>query len=48
MTDITPTDWESRQPTGLLASIARTQTSHPKRTVFGGLFVFIVISRINS
>jgi RND superfamily putative drug exporter len=43
MTDITPTDWESRQPTGLLARIARTQTSHPKRTVFGGLFLFIVI-----
>jgi putative drug exporter of the RND superfamily len=43
MTDTTPTDWESRQPTGLLARIARTQASHPKRTVFGGLFLFILI-----
>jgi RND superfamily putative drug exporter len=43
MSDTTPTDWESRQPTGLLARIARTQASHPKRTVFGGLFLFILI-----
>src|SRR6476620_7158504 len=43
MTDNTPTDWQSRQPTGLLARIAHTQTSHPKRTVFGGLFLFILI-----
>jgi RND superfamily putative drug exporter len=45
MTDNTPAEWESRGAhTGLLASIARTQASHPKRTVFGGLLVFIVIS----
>ena len=32
-----------RVPTGLLASIARTQATHPKRTVFGGLgFVLIM------
>jgi putative drug exporter of the RND superfamily len=43
MSDTTPTDWESRQPTGLLARIARTQATHPKRTVFGGLFLFILI-----
>ena len=45
MTDITPAEWESRGAhTGLLARIARTQASHPKRTVFGGLLTFIVIS----
>ncbi|HET6173792.1 MAG TPA: MMPL family transporter, partial [Gaiellales bacterium] len=45
MNDNTPTERESRGAyTGLLARIARTQTSHPKRTVFGGLLVFIVIS----
>ena len=45
MTDITPAEWESRGAhTGLLAKIARTQASHPKRTVFGGLLTFIVIS----
>src|ERR1700704_6559888 len=44
MTDITPAEWESRRHTGLLARIARTQASHPKRTVFGGLLTFIVIS----
>src|SRR6476660_3766776 len=44
MTDITPAEWESRGAhTGLLARIARTQASHPKRTVFGGLLTFIVI-----
>ena len=44
MTDITPTEWESRHYTGLLARIARAQTSHPKRTVIGGLLTFIVIT----
>ena len=44
MTDTTPAEWESRRHTGLLARIARTQASHPKRTVFGGLLTFIVIS----
>ena len=45
MTDITPAEWESRGAhTGLLARIGRTQASHPKRTVFGGLLTFIVIS----
>ncbi len=43
MTDITPAEWESRHHTGLLSRIATSQASHPKRTVFGGLFVFIVI-----
>src|SRR6476469_9582537 len=43
MTDITPADWEARHHTGLLSRIATSQASHPKRTVFGGLFVFIVI-----
>jgi putative drug exporter of the RND superfamily len=43
MADITPDDWERRRPTGLLARIATTQASHPKRTVFGGFFIFIVI-----
>src|SRR3954452_10285917 len=32
-----------RVPTGLLASIARTQATHPKRTVFGGLLAFVLI-----
>jgi putative drug exporter of the RND superfamily len=42
--DITPADWETRGVhTGLLARIAHAQTSHPKRTVFGGFFVFIAI-----
>jgi RND superfamily putative drug exporter len=44
MTDITPAEWESRRHIGLLAKIARTQASHPRRTVFGGLLTFIVIS----
>jgi RND superfamily putative drug exporter len=45
MTDNTPAEWESRSAhTGLLARIARIQASHPKRTVFGGLLTFIVIS----
>ncbi|HEY3614249.1 MAG TPA: MMPL family transporter, partial [Gaiellales bacterium] len=43
MADITPDDWERRRPTGLLARIATTQASHPKRTVFGGFIAFIVI-----
>ena len=43
--DYTPADdWERRRPTGWLARIATTQASHPKRTVFGGLLVFIVIN----
>jgi RND superfamily putative drug exporter len=44
MTDITPAAWESRRHTGLLARIARTQATHPKRTVIGGLLTFVVIS----
>ncbi|MDX6617786.1 MAG: putative drug exporter of the superfamily, partial [Gaiellales bacterium] len=44
MTDITPAELESRRHTGLLARIATIQASHPKRTVFGGLLAFIVIS----
>ena len=44
MTDITPAEWESRTHTGLLARIARSQASHPKRTVIGGLLTFIVVS----
>ncbi|MDX6539896.1 MAG: putative drug exporter of the superfamily, partial [Gaiellales bacterium] len=44
MTDITPAESESRRHTGLLARIATIQASHPKRTVFGGLLAFIVIS----
>ncbi len=43
MTDITPAEWESRTHTGLLARIARSQASHPKRTVIGGLLTFVVI-----
>jgi putative drug exporter of the RND superfamily len=43
MTDITPAEWESRTHRGLLAEIARRQSSHPKTSVFGGLFVFLVI-----
>jgi RND superfamily putative drug exporter len=42
--DITPGNWERRRPTGLLARIATTQASHPRRTVFGGLLFFFVIS----
>jgi RND superfamily putative drug exporter len=44
MSDNTPAEWETRRVTGTLASIARTQASHPKRTVFGGLLFFFVIS----
>ena len=32
-----------RVPTGLLARIARTQATHPKRTVIGGLLIFFII-----
>ena len=38
MTDITPTDWESRQSHGRCSRGSRApRRSHPKRTVFGGL-----------
>ena len=43
MADMTPDDWERRRPTGALARIATIQAQHPKRTVFGGLFIFILI-----
>src|ERR1700712_3732411 len=43
MADNTPDEWERARPTGALARIATTQATHPKRTVFGGLFVFVVI-----
>jgi RND superfamily putative drug exporter len=33
-----------RVHTGLLASIGRTQATHPKRTVIGGLLTFLIIS----
>ncbi len=33
----------ARQHTGALARIARAQATHPKRTVFGGLGVFVLI-----
>ena len=33
-----------RQHAGLLARIARTQATHPKRTVISGLLFFIVVS----
>ncbi len=40
----TPGSSQQQQVTGALASIARTQANHPKRTVFGGLAFFIVLS----
>jgi RND superfamily putative drug exporter len=43
MTDNTPSEWTSHTHTGLLAKIARTQASHPKRTVFGGLIFFVLL-----
>ena len=45
MTD-NPTDRDrvSSKSQALLARIARTQANHPKRTVFGGLAFFIVLS----
>jgi RND superfamily putative drug exporter len=40
----TPSGSSQQQVTGGLARIARTQANHPKRTVFGGLAFFIVLS----
>ena len=42
MSDPTPAT-TARQHTGALARIARAQATHPKRTVFGGLGVFVLI-----
>ena len=39
-----PTTGRRAAPPGWLARIATTQASHPKRTVFGGLLVFIIIN----